>query len=674
MKVEILRADDQTLICLGGDTVARILPCDGAEDSFCEIEEGVFHWTRKTREPVSAMRMEAVLLGGADFTMVPGVSYNGNGWGNTPEYVGDRFEGTPWTFASHRVTIPSCTYSENGAVSLALMAEAEDSSACSLYAAEAGEVHALLFPEEEGPKTLQRHFWGEPFYGTMEPRTYFTAILMVKPSDGGRFRYRDLLDFAWRYYGHPIAAPMPAKEIYRLSIAFSRYLFEREQDGFAAFTTGAQWHMDGTTYRKTEHTYELGWVGQSASIANAFIWDFLNTGDCEKLDRAIEAHDSWLREGQFPAGHFAARIVRDPWRYEPFDKDYVPDRWKCGECDYEMFKGFAGRKFRRAPDGRILLTHDACNTGTGAEGYFEAYELLQKCGIDKPAYKAAALRACDFILQNQDADGSLVKSWDDDGNVLTKKGTIAAFLILPLITANRLTGDARYLDGAVRAFDYYYSALECDGFTTAGALDTYCIDKESASPLLRAALMLYDRTGARRYVDAAEKIAWYLCTWMMHFTVHYPAGSVLAQMGYDTFGSTSVSTAHQALDQYALRDVLSFLRLYELTGAVQWRERALAFWCNACQCISDGTQYINGRLRPAGAQDEAIFHTRWGRYGVPPFGPSQWLPAWPCAFRLENLRFHPDWSIFDAGLTRIQGEISTRGNAAYAKPEDHANA
>ncbi len=164
-------------------------------------------------------------------------------------------------------------------------------------------------------------------------------------------------------------------------------------------------------------------------------------------------------------------------------------------------------------------------------------------------------------------------------------------------------------------------------------------------------------TGDKKYVAAAEKIAWYLCTWMMHFTVKYPADSLLGKMGYDTFGSTSVSTAHQALDQYALRDVLSFFRLYELTGNVQWRERALAFWCNACQCISDGTQYINGRLRPAGAQDEAIFHTRWGRYGVPPFGPSQWLPAWPCAYRLENLRWHPDWSIFDEGLQAISGNI-----------------
>ena len=144
---------------------------------------------------------------------------------------------------------------------------------------------------------------------------------------------------------------------------------------------------------------------------------------------------------------------------------------------------------------------------------------------------------------------------------------------------------------------------------------------------------------------------------MMHFTVQYPADSLLGKMGYDTFGSTSVSTAHQALDQYALRDVISFMKLYELTGFAQWRERAIAFWCNACQCVSDGTQYINGRLRPAGAQDEAIFHTRWGRHGVKPFGPSQWLPAWPCAFRLENFRWHPDWTLFDTGLTEIEGQI-----------------
>jgi len=143
----------------------------------------------------------------------------------------------------------------------------------------------------------------------------------------------------------------------------------------------------------------------------------------------------------------------------------------------------------------------------------------------------------------------------------------------------------------------------------------------------------------------------------MHFTIEYPDDCLISQLNYDTFGSTSVSTPHQALDQYALRDIISFLKLYEITGNIQWKERAVAFWCNTSQGVSDGTLFINKRLRPAGSQDEAIFHTRWGRHTAKPFGPSQWLPAWACAFRLENLRFVKDWSILDNGLTEINGKI-----------------
>jgi len=175
--------------------------------------------------------------------------------------------------------------------------------------------------------------------------------------------------------------------------------------------------------------------------------------------------------------------------------------------------------------------------------------------------------------------------------------------------------------------------------------------------LLRDALALYEITGDKAYVKKAEKIAWYLSTWMMHFTVEYPEDCLISKLGYDTFGSTSVSTPHQALDQYALRDVLSFLKLYEITGFAQWKERAVAFWCNTCQGISDGTLFLNKRLRPAGAQDEAVFHTRWGRHTTKPFSPSQWLPAWPCAFRLENLRALQDWSILDEGLNHIEGKL-----------------
>ncbi|MBQ4297801.1 MAG: hypothetical protein II771_05855 [Clostridia bacterium] len=661
---EILKTEEGHAIAANGKIYARIPTPEGAEDRFERLEDGAWKWIRRTEKPVDHMRMEVILVGEPTFTMVPAVSYNGNGWGKTPEYVGDRAEdGTPWSWASHRVTIPACTYSENAEISVALMAEPNSNSACSLYKVEEGEKHVLIFPEEEKPKTLHRHFWGEPFQGTMEPRCEFEGILFTELSDGSEHRYKGLLDFAWRYYGHPIKPPKSAAELYRLSIAYARYLLQKERDGFIGFTSGAQWIPKLNGYQKAEHGYELGWVGQNASFAVAFIRDYIQNGDRKNLDIGLAVLDGWLTLGltnpRYITAHKNYKGDPNPLMDLPFEtmKKEDLDPWDYPEGQLEGIICRRIGKPRPAAAKNKLPGSDACNIGTGAEGYFEAYDLLKTIGIDRPQYLEAALRTCDFALESQDEDGCFAKSWDYEGNVVSKKGTIGCFLILPLINAYKRTKEEKYLNAAVRAFDFYYQGLERDGFTTAGALDTYSIDKESASPLLRDALALYEATEDKAYIVRAEKIAWYLCTWMMHFTVDYPEDCVIRELDYDTFGATSVSTPHQALDQYALRDVLSFLKLWELTGNIQWRERALAFWCNACQGISDGTLFVNGRLRPAGSQDEAVFHTRWGRYTVPPFMPSQWLASWPCAFRLENLRWHPDWSFFDEGLTGIRGAI-----------------
>ena len=658
---EIIRSKNGYSIVIEGKAYATIPCCEGATDTFEPIEAGAWRWRRHTDTPTDHMRMEMTLLGTPTFTMVPAVSYNGNGWGDTPEYVGDRAEdGTPWSWASHRATIPACTYSENEHISIALMAEANDNCACSLYRVDEGERHVLIFPEEEKPKTLHRHFWEGPFEGTMEPSCDFVGIIFTAVSNGGRFRYPALLDFAWRYYGHPLKAPMKAKDLYQYSIAYCYYLFEREKDGFAGFVRGADWHAGTTSYRKTDHVYEIGWGGHSASLSNAFIYDYRKTKDKEKLGMALEALDTWVNRCVLPAGHIKVRFDFNPKDYDP-DPSVMPDRWDYGENRFEnlynIYLHGTAHNFALDENGDRLFRIDACNNGTAAYCYFEAFDMLKKEGIDKPEYEKLAFGICDFALKTQDVSGCYAKTWDDDGNVIQKEGTIGCFLILPILKAYERTSRAEYLQSAVRAFDFYYKELEREGFTTAGALDTYSIDKESSSPLLRSALALFDITKDKKYISRAEKAAWYISTWMMHYTIKYPEDNVIAKMGYDTFGATSVSTPHQALDQYALRDVLSFLKLYEITGNIQWRERALAFWCNATQCVSDGTLVINGRIRPTGSQDEAVFHTRWRRQSGAPFMPSQWLPAWPCAYRMENLRRHENWSIFDEGLTNIEGKI-----------------
>ncbi len=59
--------------------------------------------------------------------------------------------------------------------------------------------------------------------------------------------------------------------------------------------------------------------------------------------------------------------------------------------------------------------------------------------------------------------------------------------------------------------------------------------------------------------------------------------------------------------------------------------------------VSDGQLNIMGKMRPEGSQDEGFYHSHWGH----PFDVSQWLVAWPTAFRLQILRGLADWSILD---------------------------
>jgi hypothetical protein len=212
---------------------------------------------------------------------------------------------------------------------------------------------------------------------------------------------------------------------------------------------------------------------------------------------------------------------------------------------------------------------------------------------------------------------------------------VGAFIVPAMIRASQATGDAKYLDSAKRGYDFYYRDFVANGFTSAGALDTWCIDKESSWPMLRSALMLFDQTGDRAYLKKAEKTSWYISTWMWHYSQPFAPDTDFVRYGYDTFGGTAVSTQHHHLDPFGVAMVPDWIRLSKLTGDPIWEEKALAAWANGCQVIADGVSEIHGVVRPAGSQTEAYFQTRWG--GKQGFF-HDWLVAWPSAFRLETLR------------------------------------
>lgn len=606
-----------------GPDGARPLFCietpENAEDSFHISEDGtLITWTRRTKEPVDHMVMEAAACFEPEHTLVPAISYDGNPWGKDHEYKGLEKDGIPYTYAWHRCAVPGAACSWNQKDGLALFGSGRCSG--SIFLKDQRPVYRVIWPETEEPQVLYADDWAEAYRGHMDPTDTFTAYLCP---GAGIEAERNMLHHAWEQNYVSKKPVRAAEEVWNLSTAYAKLLYTQEEDGFQAFSIGFSW--DGKKWSKRpDFKYEIGWCGQNASLAVSLLYDCQRRKSCgtepkdwkESLQIAVSVLDSWVEKARSNDGFLLTR-------YDPQDS---------------------------------LI--DACNLGTYGVQLFEAYDQARLLGLEKKAWLDAAFEICDFAMNRQRLDGGIGMSWNRDGSAHELNGTAGAFLILPLAQAFLRTGEDRYNIAAVRAYSYYYREFHNTGYGTSGALDTCCIDKESVIPLLKGGILMYRATGFDSYLQMAEEAAWYLSTWQWHHSVDYPEDSVLGMMHYDTFGGTAVSTSHLHIDDFALCYIPELLELSELTGNKEWKERALAVWRNGVQGISDGTlQIMDKAPRPAGSCDEAYLHTRWGALHRNKgggwgdiFSVSQWLVAWPCAFRLEVLRKCDNWNLLNGLL------------------------
>ncbi len=606
--------DQAWILEMEGQAVLSI-PSDACyQDTFEPLGDTAWRWTRHTREPVTAMKMQVNALDAVRYWQVPAVNYNGNGWGSGAQYFGYALDGEPWTYAWHRVAIPACTYAESERLCVGLFGEEAGGMSGSVWEEEGAARQALLWPEQEGPKVLFKRCWMEPYQGTMAPQSDFVAILYVNKAREIRKGYYGLMDFAWQYFARDVTMPLTPESLVKLDTLYFRQLWHQQFDGLVGFRSGMHWQDSAAAFVKSS-TYEIGWVGQNASVSCALLRQYLRTGDEDLKNKALSALDSWVQNAVLENGMMLVKLQAPP--------DHLDS----------------------IINGDIPIDLDACNLGTAATYLFEAAKLAEQCGVPRPEYRKTALGLCDFACRVQLPDGEFAKSWFMDGTINAKHGSVGVFFTLPLFDAYQETGDQKYLTAALRSFAFYYGEFARTGYTTAGALDSNCIDKESAAPLLRAALQCYHATGDRKYIDDAQEVAYYLASWQWHFTVNFPQDSMAGKSGFDTYGSTSVSAAHNALDHYGIYYVPEYVELSRLTGNAAWLSRARALWYSGTQLISDGTLVLNNRVRPAGSQDESVRHTRWGRPDKRYFTLSEWLTNWQGTFRQVALSRMADWDV-----------------------------
>jgi len=554
----------------------------------------------------------------ADYWMIPSVSYNGNNWGKGLEPKGASEDGKWRTYSYRRTPVPGAVYSEGARFAVATWSDVpvdqKEDFSCSVMPESDKVTHRLLWPEQELPVTYTKRDafdagWQRKV--SMKKGEKKTMVMYLTVSDlmpehraMGKF-----LKNCWNNMPHPTFEGPSAAKVWEYGTGYYKQTLWTEEGIYRGFIMGLS--PSGENEWVRAYTMEAGWCGQNIGASCSLLWDYIKYGNQESLDKGMATLDCWADNCRLPNGLFIVHF------------------------------------------GDVLNKQesnlDACNLGTAALNYFYAYDLAKQCGYERPNYKQLALDICNFAISRQDEDGCYARGWKYDGSCIFKEGTVGCFLLPAMLEAYNQTSAHRYLESSVKAYQHYRKQLFEDGYTTAGALDTWCIDKESAITLLRSSLGLYGLTKEQRYLDDAVQTSYYLSTWLWHYDEVYPEDDQFTKFGYHTFGGTSVSAQHHHLDYYAALWIPEWIQLYELTADEQWLEKAQAIWANATQLISDGTFEINGRVRPFGSQNEAYFESSWGFYNkvdgddtAPsvsrPDRINDWLVAWPSAFRMETYR------------------------------------
>ena len=390
---------------------------------------------------------------------------------------------------------------------------------------------------------------------------------------------------------------MAASELWDLSIRFTKSL-SQPINGRNVLCIGFGADGPNGEFLPVRH-FEIGWCGQNLTYARMLIRDYQLFGHKDSLELALEILDAWAQDA----------VTQNGLLYVHFQKIGTDE-------------------------GRIV---DTCNLGNAAQEFLRCYISLEQIDIHKPEYLNAAKGVCNFFISARDGSAGFGKAWDiTTGKCVNDEGTVGAFLILPLLELYEYTGDILYLAVAQAAFRFYQDRDLNNFRCMAGALDTDCIDKETSGPMLLSALKLYDLTGEAAYLDSALKAAYYFSSYMYCYDVPYSADRDFSRYGFSTCGATAVSMQHHHVDAWGLYLAPAYAKLAELTGDAIWQKRAKAMWDCFTVCVADDHTYIHGRKRPIGSQNEGWMHARWNtRLQDPRAGSmNNWLVAWPAAFRM----------------------------------------
>ena len=301
--------------------------------------------------------------------------------------------------------------------------------------------------------------------------------------------YAEAVDAAWNKafsLYDPEIFEEDLKSAYRalLETCEKYYLAPNRPAPYNAYAPGFPWGVSLKDFSMNKNTYEIGFVGSQTVAGYAMFRAGIE-----------EENQTWQRYGNAILNFWAQNSLSDlglpKSRYAALDGTW--DDWA------------------------YTAIRQAC---WGMQGLLNAWCFAERNGISRPAWLDAAVKFGDWMVENQNPDGSYYKEYHPfkiiggkhPAGDLTKFTTTCALRFL--VELYIATGNSRYYDCLMKAADYCYRHVHDSYHYIACVIDNpQTIDSESGQQAINGFLAMFDFTGDKKWLDAAEQAAIYTETW-----------------------------------------------------------------------------------------------------------------------------------------------------------------
>jgi len=411
----------------------------------------------------------------------------------------------------------------------------------------------LWFPGTEGEVTYsgdtypggQMHRWRRRYHPVQDglDQNYTVAFRFARNES-----FPDFYSNAWRWAWDTLRPEVVKHNIEQARRSMVDLLGEvtaKTPDG----RTGIPRHIDA--YYETEPDRHpdavIGFVGKMLEVAGFLLQDSLGDEDAERAEKHRET---------------ALAIV---------------DSFTRIEVAPPASEGFVLATGEPALEGDVIHLR---TFGDDVKASLRAILREKSHGHEHPEWLNWCVRYGDWLLTQQQSGGGFPRAWKPVTGEVADPAPQSSYNAIPfLLLLTDATGEAKYRDAALRAAEFCWTIGQADGRFIGGTIDNpNVIDKEAGTLSLEAYLMLFGKTGDKKWLDRATMAANFAETWIYIWNVPMPADEDNSRLhwkrGVPTAGLQLISSGHSLVDEYMAFDADEYAQMWKFTDDEHYLEVA----------------------------------------------------------------------------------------------------